>query len=188
MTHFEYLSVAFSIVLSLAAVRLLGGLSAGVSAGRRYWPHALWIVVALVTSAMVWWNFWSFRDKEWHFYSFFSTLLVPASIYLQAVALVPENPAQIQSWEEHFFGARKRFFFSLIGFFVLIASGSWLLLGFPLMHPVRAFQALALAMAVAGAISDSRRLHQGLPVAFMAIIVFVTAVLFYQPGALAPQP
>lgn len=185
MTHFEYLSVAFSIVLSLAGVRLLSGLSVGVASERRYWPHALWIVGALLTSAMVWWNFWSFRDKQWHFFSFGFTLLVPASIYLQAVALVPETPGQVRSWEEHFFRARKRFFYSLACFFLTIASGSWLLLDFPLTHPARVFQALGLGLALGGALSDNRRLHWALPVIFVTLILLVSGVAFLRPGSMA---
>lgn len=97
MTLFEYLAVAFSVVLSLAAVRLLSGLSVAFAPERRYWPHAMWIVFALLSSPLIWWNFWSFREVSWNFFAFLLVLIVPAVIYLQAAALVPENPSLVRS-------------------------------------------------------------------------------------------
>ncbi len=57
MTLFEYISVAFSIVLSFAAIRLLGGLSVCLGKARRYPPHAAWVVLLLFNCAFLWWNF-----------------------------------------------------------------------------------------------------------------------------------
>jgi hypothetical protein len=131
MTLFEYLAVAFSRVLSLATVRLLSGLSVAFLRERRDWPHATWIVFVLLTSAMVWWNFWSFRGTDWNFLSFLLILVVPSLLYLQAAALVPESPGNVLDWRAHFVAARTRFFVALGGFFFLISSVSWLLLDFP---------------------------------------------------------
>ncbi len=188
MTLFEYVSVAFSIVLSLAAVRLLSGISVSFAPERRYWPHATWVVFVLLASAMAWWNFWSFKDvQHWNFIRFLLYLLVPASIYLQAAALVPENPGIVQSWREHFFAARKRFFVALVSFFLLIAVNSWLLLDLPILHPIRVIQALALGLALSGAVSTHKGWHQALPVIFLALMSIAALALFLQPGSIASQ-
>ncbi len=187
MTLFEYLAVAFSIVLSLAAVRLLSGLSVAFAPERRYWPHAMWIVFALLSSALVWWNFWSFREVSWNFFAFLLVLMVPAVIYLQAAALVPENPSLVRSWREHFFTARKRLFVALGSLFLLIAGISWLLLDLPLLHPARGVQASALGLALSGAVSTNKRLHEVLPFIFLALLL-VAAALFLRPGSIASPP
>lgn len=184
MTLFEYLSVAFAIVLSLAAVRLLSGLSVAFLKGRRYWPHALWLVFSLLGSAMVWWNLWSFRSADWNFLSFLLVLTLPAAIYMLAAALVPENPGQVTSWHDHFHAARTRFFGSLCVFFVLVLAITWLLLDVPLRHPSRGAQALAFALALSGAVSRNRRLHEVLPVLFLVILSIAATVLFSRPNAL----
>lgn len=184
MTHFEYIAVAFSLVLSLAGVRLLSGLSSAASSPGRFGPHLAWIVFALVTAAMVWWNFWSFREVSWHFFSFLFVLLVPASIYLQAVALVPEEPVQVGDWEAYFFAARRRFFIALVLFFVVMAAGSWLMVGFPLLHPARLIQAVALCGAIAGLASPHRTLHRWLPVCLIALLMGVAALVFLRPGSM----
>jgi hypothetical protein len=188
MTHFEYLAVAFSIVLSLAAVRLLSGLSVAFVPERRHWPHAIWIAFALLEAALIWWNFWSFRDIEWNFFSFLSILVVPALIYLQAAALVPENPGAVQSWRDHFLAARTRFFVALGALFLLTAAMTWLLLDVPLLHPARVVQGSAFGLALSGALSTNKRLHEALPLICLALLLASAAALFLRPGSLVPGP
>ena len=43
MTLFEYLAIAFSLVLSFAAMRLVAGLPYAVQADRRYWVHLVFV-------------------------------------------------------------------------------------------------------------------------------------------------
>ena len=185
MTLFEYISVAFSIVLSLSAVRLLGGLSVSLLPERRYWPHAAWIVFALLNSAILWWNIWSFRDLEWNVIFFFFVLSLPALIYLQAAALVPENPESVQSWRDYFFAARTRFFVALASFFVAAVAVSWFLLDLPLLHPLRAVQASAFVLALSGAVSTNKRLHESLPPIFLVLLGVSAVALFLRPGSMA---
>jgi hypothetical protein len=154
---------------------------------RRYWPHAIWLVCVLLVAAVLWWNFWSFKDVHWNFLRFLLTLFIAASIYLQAAALVPESPGSVQSWREHFFAARKRFFVALASCFLLIAFNSWLLLDLPMAHPARVIQALAFGFALSGAISAHEGWHRALPVIFLALVSIAAVALFLQPGSLASQ-
>lgn len=186
MTLFEYLSVAFSIVLSLSAVRLLAGLSASFLPGRRCWVHTLWLGSSLLLAALVWWNFWSFRNAQWNFLSFLLGLFVPGSIYLMAVALVPDSPGRVTSWEEQFSAARARFFTALAMFFALITATSWILLGLPLLHPIRGVHTLAFGLALTGVISTRRRYHEALVIGFVILELAVAATLFLETDALVP--
>jgi hypothetical protein len=43
MSHFEYISVAASLIYSLILAKLLGSLPAALQPGKRYWVHSLWI-------------------------------------------------------------------------------------------------------------------------------------------------
>ena len=53
MTQFEYVSVAVALVYSFAVARIVSALPAILAPDRRYWVHALWVVledvVAFVT-------------------------------------------------------------------------------------------------------------------------------------------
>lgn len=172
-----------SIVLSLAVVRLLGGLSVASRQGKRYWPHLLWIVFGLLATTVVWWNFWSFRHVGWNYFSFLLTLTVPAVLYLLAVALVPEYPSRVSSWRHHFYRARTRIFVALSAFFVAVSTTILLLLDMPLLHPIRITQTFALALAVLGAVTRNSRIHAALPVVFLIILITAAAMLFFRPDA-----
>ena len=187
MTLFEYISVAFSLVLSLAAVRLLSGLSLALLEDGRFWVHGLWMLWVLGLSALVWWNFWSFREAEWTLFGFLLVLGPPGSIYLMGAALVPESPMNVHSWENHFFFARRRFFLPLAAFFVTISTASYVLLDVPWTNPARPVQGIACALAVVGALSPSRRLHRILPLVFWLMMVGISATLFVEPGSLTTE-
>ena len=184
MTLFEYISVAISLVLSLAAVRVLSGLSVAFAEGRRFWVHAAWLVMVLGISALVWWNFWSFRDADWNLFRFLMVLAAPGSIYLMGAALVPESPSEVASWEEHFFFARRRFFLALGAFFVTVSTTSCVLLEIPWMTAARASQIVGFTLAVVGVVSPSRRVHRILPIAFAVLLAAVSFLIFERPGSL----
>ncbi len=71
MTLFEYVTVAVSLVLSLAVVRLLDGLRFAASRERGYPIHLLWVLTKLMNCALFWWGLWEARETlSWNFASF----------------------------------------------------------------------------------------------------------------------
>ena len=111
MTLFEYLSVGYSIVLSLTIVRLLGGLPAAVASDRRYWVHVVWISLVLVRSLLIWWSFWSYHEvAAWNFFSFALVLLLPGLLFMMAATLIPDSTSSVGSWQAHFYAVHRRFF------------------------------------------------------------------------------
>ncbi len=67
MDLFEYLAAAFTLVLSFAVVRLVGGLPSALVAERRYWVHLLLLVAVLSMVASIFWALWSFREVSWNY-------------------------------------------------------------------------------------------------------------------------
>ena len=53
MTLFEYLAIAYGLLLSLSGVRLLNGLSHTMQASRRYWAHAIWVCLLLFSCRLL---------------------------------------------------------------------------------------------------------------------------------------
>jgi hypothetical protein len=120
MTHFEFISVAVSIVLALSAARLLTALPHVLARGRRYWIHALWSLALLFAHMDFWWTIWSYREIDpWTFTGFAVVMLTPALLFLTASSLVSDSPTTIASWRTHFY-ARHRVFFSL--YFATVCS------------------------------------------------------------------
>jgi hypothetical protein len=93
VTLFEYISVAFSIVLSLGAASLLRALRPVFAPDRRYWVHATWVVAILFSHAVAWWSLWSFSVVEsWTLVTFLLVLLQPGVLYILASLLVGDAP------------------------------------------------------------------------------------------------
>jgi hypothetical protein len=120
MTHFEFISVAVSMVLALSAARLLSALPDVLAPGRRYWIHALWCVALLFAHMDFWWTIWIYREIDpWTFTGFAVVMITPALLFLTASSLVSDSPNTIVSWRTHFY-AKRRVFFSL--YFATVCS------------------------------------------------------------------
>ena len=103
MTHFEYLSVAVSIIFALSIGRLVAALPNVVSSGRRDWLHVGHFACLLVVQMQFWWRMWQFKSvTEWDFLGFFLLFAVTLLYYLATHILVPANYAEVDDWQDHF--------------------------------------------------------------------------------------
>ncbi len=182
MTLFEYISVAFSIVLSLGAATLLGALRRVFTPGRRYWVHAAWVVTTLFMHAIAWWALWSFSAVEsWTLPTFLLVLLQPAVLYLVASLLVGDEPATTESWREHFFRTRRWFFSARAVYMAAIIIASWQVLDVELTHPSRLFGASHIALSIVGIGTSSERAHALLVVASALLTLGAAGAIFLAP-------
>ncbi len=110
MTLFEYLAIAFSLVFSFTAIRLVGGLPFAFDGTRRYWIHLVVIGLQLGCVAGGFWGFWSYRDVVWSFPKFLLALSGPGVFYFLATTLVPESPSQVASWRDYYYSVRVPYF------------------------------------------------------------------------------
>jgi hypothetical protein len=171
MTLFEYLTIAFALLYSVAALRLIGGLSVAASADRRYWPHLLLLGTWLLVIAGTFWTFWSLREVAWTFPGFMVAMLVIGALYYCSVVLVPEDASTITSWRVHYYSAHRRWYGGLSAWAVAIALNASVNLGFPILHPSRGIQLFVLSVGVIGVVSASPRVHAALSVVLATIVV-----------------
>jgi hypothetical protein len=186
VTLFEYVSVSFSIVLSLAVVRLIGGLADAFARSRTYWVHGAWVIHQLLFVAYVWWNTWSYRDVRWTFAEFFAVLVGISLVYYQAAALVPTAPSAVGSWRDHFFAVRRQYFGAMAAWVLVILFNTSFVMDVPLVHVARISQAITFAIAVLGLSSARPALHGALALAIFALWPFRIAVML-NPGALTSR-
>lgn len=186
MTVFEYLSVAVSIVLSLAVVRLLSGLPHLAVAPKRYWVHFGYVFLVALQIALVWWNMWAYHQvTDWIFPGFISILIVPSTVYFIASTLVPDAPESIESWRTYFFRIRRRFFIAYIFLFLCFFTNSWLLLELPVVHPQRILQASGIALCSVGASSSNSRVQAVLVSTALVLVAIAVTFFFFRPGGIA---
>ncbi len=184
MSLFEYLAIAFSLVFSFAAIRLVAGLAHVLEPDRRYLVHVFHVFTLLITTASLFWAFWSFREVRWNYPLFLCGLLGPATVYFLACTLIPDSPATVTSWREHYYEVRRRYFLGICVWAFVLTLNTTLLVGLPWLHPLRAVHLLLLGAGIVGFTSDRPAVHTFLVVVGLVLIAG-TSVLFFLPGPLA---
>lgn len=189
MSLFEYLSVAFSIVVSLSAAQLLGGLRAALRPEGRYWVHLSWMGVTLFAQTLLWWEFWAYRSvASWSLGSFLLVLVNPGLYFLASSALVDAEDPRTVSWEDHYFKSRGYFFAPF--FLVLPVSflRDWLLLDIPISFPTNLPEMFLGAICLGCWYSSDRRVHAVLTVAMFVMTIGAALSVWLQPGGSSRLP
>ena len=183
MSLFEYVAIAFSLVFSFTAMRLVSGLPHAVDRERRYWVHLSLVSVQILITAGVFWAFWSFRDIEWTFPRFFLALANPSLGYFIACTLVPESASSIGSWRTYYYTVHRKFFVSVILWGIVVALAGTVVLDRPLSHPTRVTQAITIAVGILGAVTDNSRVHAGIAASSICVVVVGAFFVFALPMA-----
>jgi len=181
VTLFEYVAIAFSLVFSFTAMRMVGGLPHALDRERRYWVHLSLISVQILVTAGVFWAFWSFRDIEWTFPRFILALANPSLGYFIACTLVPESPSSVQSWRAYYYTIRRKYFVGVLLWGAVVALAGTVVLDRPLSHPTRVFQAITIAVGILGAATDNSRVHAGIAASLICVATVGAFVVFAQP-------
>jgi hypothetical protein len=182
VTLFEYLSVAVSIVLSLSVSHILLNLRAVFSPERRYWVHAVWVVVALFTHVLLWWGFWSYRQVEsWNLATFAILLLNPGILFVGSAALVLENPDR--SWDAHFFRVRRSFFAAFACIPAVSLVRDQVLFDVPIVTLTHAPELSMTAISLAAWALETRRAHAVLAATALLTIFAGAVSIWLAPGA-----
>ena len=174
MSHFEYISVAASLVYSLALARLLGAIPAALDPGRRYWVHAIWLVNLLFATVGSWWQIWAYREAEWSPAGFLSLLAIPSIILLRATVLIGSEPGRVECWRAHYYRARRPFFLLQVAGSANYMAAPWLILEVQLPPNVVASAIAFASLGVLLAASAAPRLHGAF--AILCLVGFVVAL------------
>jgi hypothetical protein len=184
MALFEYIAIAISLVYSFTVMRLVSGLPYATRRGRIYWVHLVLLIAFLLWIANAFWAFWSYHDAEWTYFRYILALAGPAAQYYVAVVLVPNEPAEVTSWRDHYFSARRRLWIGFGVAAVLLDLNSTVLVGMPVSHPARLGTLGNLVAAIVGLRVEDARVHGGLAVVGLLAVIAYAAVFLAQPGAL----
>jgi len=183
VTLHEYLAIAYSLVFSLAAVRLISGLPYAIDRDSRYLVHLAYVAAALFAIAADFWAQWEARDAVWTFPRFLLQLTGPGALYFLACTLIPDDPAAVESWERHFFAARKKIFGTLCAWAFILTVNATVFTDLPLIHPFRGLHLGILALGVAGLSTDRPRAHFMILIFGAIALVIASTVLLSVPPA-----
>ena len=185
MTLFEYLAIAFGLLYSVAALRVLGGLPTSMARERRYLPHVLLHFVLLMVIALSFWTFYSLKDVDWTFPGFLLALLIPGLLYYCAAVLVPENPEDVESWRDYYWAMRRRWYGGLALWGLGAAASASVNLGMGLHHPARIVHATSLTVGIVGMATSNPRVHAALVTLLCLLAIGGATGAHMQPGWLA---
>ncbi len=181
MTLFEYLSVAFSIVLSLSAAQILSSVRAVLAADRRYWVHVGWIAVTLYAHVIIWWEFWALREVEhWTLMSFMVALISPGLLFVASNALT--DAGTTKKWEDHYFASRGSFFVPMATLLLYSLFRDAFLLGNPVVVLRNLPEVAMTILCLIAWRSTDRRLHGGVVLVNLGLIVAGSAFTWLDPG------
>ncbi|HET8941289.1 MAG TPA: hypothetical protein VFN13_04805 [Rudaea sp.] len=185
MDAFSYLSVLLSIVLGLAITQILQGFRGLMLARaqlRNYWPSIVWAIILLMIVVQSWWAMFELREfPRWTFGAFSIVLVQTIPLYLLAGLVFPDIAgAQPVDLRKHYFD-NHRWFFTLLGLFVVISIAKTLVLYGHLPPSMDlAFQLVFLITSFIAALRDNESLHKFFaPIAAVLVFGYI-AFLFAQ--------
>ena len=174
MTTFEYLAVAYSLLFSITALRLVGALPYVFRRERVYGVHAAVVVLLIFGIVFNFWTFLGYQNIEWTFAKFLSLLAIPATLYFMASMIVPDDPHLIESWKEHYYHRRVHYYSGHVGWMVIAIINTTFILDLPLMHPMRGVQVAMLVMGLCALSSKREIVHKAVVgCSFVFLIIFV---------------
>ncbi|MCP5186058.1 MAG: hypothetical protein H6993_18975 [Pseudomonadales bacterium] len=163
----------------------MGGLAHVLEADRRYWVHAGFVGLALASSAIVFWAYWSYHSATWDLLRFVTALVQLGTVYFLATTLVPENAREVESWRDYYESVRVRYFSGLIVCGLMTALVVTLMVAMPVVHPARLTHAWLVIVGVIGVSTPNPRVHAGLAISGLRAFPIVAATVFLRAGSLA---
>ena len=121
--QFAHVRVVLSMIVGLALARLLSGLAGLVQHPRRMRVdarHLLWSAFMLVLLIHFWW--WQFsliHIPKWHFGMYAFVISYASILYLLCALLFPDDLVEFSGYRGYF-EAKRVWFFSVLGFVMLL--------------------------------------------------------------------
>lgn len=182
---FNYVAVLVSIIIGLAATRMLRAMSEMLQVANRsriYWIHVMWTLTIFMEVLLFWWVLYRWHyTTDWTFFLFVWVTVPSILIYLASAILFPgeiENSGS-PDWRDYYYKNRRSFFL-IFGAIAPLDIVDTLLKG--KQHflnqgvPYLAFVALWGFGCLIAAITANRRYHAMWAIAFPAAVIAYTAL------------
>jgi len=171
MTHFEFLSVALSIVLGLGVTVLLTSLL-GVFRARRKtrvsWLPLTWAFYILVIQFDVWWEVFGLASVEsWTAGAFVLLLLIALLLFVAAGLVLPTRLGDYPEDLDEYFQRDGRWAVAVVGLFQAVAMfTNTALFHFDILGFMNIWNALAIAITIVAVLAKGRILQGAAAAAF----------------------
>lgn len=181
MDLFNYLTIIFSLLYSVAILRLIGGLSSAFKAESRYWVHLLFVFLTIFSIIYSFWTFWAFRYVDWTLPLVLFHLIVPAIYSFMASVLIPENPGEIKSWKDYYYLHKNKYFFAFL-ILIIYVFISGFIHDLPFNDVTRIAQLVAFIPIIFGLRSSKHSVHLVLALFYLIQILVLSFTVAVEPG------
>ena len=184
MTYFEFVSVAISLIFALAIADILRAIIPAAGPAR-YWPHFLFLLVALLLIAYVWISYWNFRHLPWSGLFFVYTLVNPALLTILARLLTTANPESVVSFRDQFLQSKNAIFLVIIVFNINGMTFAWAneLREIGAFTPQSLGALISLPIAAIGLMVQSDRAIGSIALIYMLMLITLLALEGAQLGS-----
>src|SRR5438270_2201514 len=113
---FHYVAVLVSIIVGLAATRLLRAMSEVLQVANRphiYWVHVIWVINTFMEVMLYWWVLYRWHyTTDWTFFLFVWVTIPAVLLYLTSAILFPGELETTGSpdWRDYYFKNRRSLF------------------------------------------------------------------------------
>ncbi len=175
---FEYIGVLISVILGLGMTHLVVGASKLIqdrATIKHYWVHIFWTVDVLIHILAIWWGMYWWNDQlEWNVFQYLFITLYSIVLFLLATMLYPWDMSKDEDFREYFFRNRVWFFsIQLVAWLTdipeTLLKGVSSIRNIPPGYAV--FIGSLLLICITGIVTDNRRVHAVLPIAWVFIVV-----------------
>jgi len=181
ISAFEYVTVFISIILGLGVTQILTGIADLVHQNDRvkiYWPHLVWIFLALVMHVQEWWVTFELRSYgPWRLPTFLFVLLYPVVLFILARLLFPFGLSEGRVDLEKFYFENYRRIFLFVAILALLSILDNLLLRKYFVEDIIAPGiVMILLSATAMARISSPWLHKGVAIFLLLSMIISIAI------------
>lgn len=111
MSTYEYITIFTSIILGLAIVNVLSGISVIIHKGIKtvfYWIHTIWVINIFTVILLLWWNNLILNDlPELSFLHYLNLVAYSVVLYLMSSLLFPVKFDESINFKKLFYDNRK---------------------------------------------------------------------------------
>ncbi|MCG8413066.1 MAG: hypothetical protein MI746_02505 [Pseudomonadales bacterium] len=175
MSQFEYVSVLVSIVLALGMGEIMICWARMIQQRERIQfsaLHLFWSVFIMLLMVQFWWGFWQFSViTDWSMFDLIHILVETAALVIGALIMLPGRQIPADLDLEEFYFKHHRVFFGLA--MVMVSSlitADIFILQIPIADPENIIRATALILLIPPLVSDNRKLHYSLGLAYFLLL------------------
>ncbi len=181
MSRFDFLYVLVSLVVAFIVTDM--GTSWAALLRKRavvqfYWAHTAWSVLIMLLVTQLWWGLWRYHTMEQ--WPFFSVAAIVAEMFLlvltTSVITPPKRTDAAVDLKAFFFEVSPVFFALGAALMVVLALINVTIGDQPLLRMENVIRAVAISVAMYGAISRSTMVHSILVATGFTLLVFFIVV------------